>query len=340
MTEKTDNEQKLEMAMKQLLKQQNQVGNASAKKWINFISVAIFVALGVTFGVIVLSMNMPVFSMAGNLGADSEVYSMKTDLSGEGMGSISSTLDNASRKLARGLAPAAHAAEPTDTPTQMRVYKAQMLLQLDLITDELDQIKKTARDFKGYIVDSTMQVSGSRQWITVKLRVPADRYEQALAAFASMGKVLTRNEEISDVTMEYIDVGARLKNLKREEGSIANLLNQQGELLDVLKIEKELARIRTEIESLEGRRRFLKDQAAFSTINLKIIEEEPVIVTVVDAWPLGATWRAAKASFIRVASAITSALIYAFVFSPYGLGLYVIYRVGKFWWIRKASRVD
>src|SRR6185503_15131936 len=88
----------------------------------------------------------------------------------------------------------------------------------------------------------------------------------------SLGKVLERQVTAEDVTEEFVDSQARLRNLKRTEARLLEHLGRTGKLSDTLLVEKELARVRQEAEQLEGRLRFLSHRIAFSTITVTLRE--------------------------------------------------------------------
>lgn len=229
--------------------------------------------------------------------------------------------------------PAARAST-TDTQTPMKVYRAYIEIEVRQITDEIERVKAMANELKGYVTESSIRQDDRRKSASIEVRIPSEKYGQALSQIESMGELLSLSEEVSDVTMEFIDNAARLKNLKRQEQSIAGLLDRQGKLSDILAIEKELARIRGDIESLEGRQNYLENQVAFSTISLTISEKAPL--PAFKNWPVSETYGKAKQGFLYLGRGIISAIIYALVFSPYALGIYVIYLAGRY--LRRRGR--
>jgi predicted nuclease with TOPRIM domain len=95
-----------------------------------------------------------------------------------------------------------------------------------------------------------------------------------------LGKVLNRHVSTEDVTEEYVDTDARLRNLKRTEERLLAHLDRTGELKGIVEVERELNRVREEIERLEGRLRYLSHRVDFSTFNVTFQEKpkaEPVV---------------------------------------------------------------
>jgi hypothetical protein len=126
---------------------------------------------------------------------------------------------------------------------------------------------------RGYVSETGESVDelGSRS-ITLQARVPYDRFDRVMGEVEGLGRVAEKQIGAEDVTEEFVDSQARLRNLKRAEARLLEHLNRTGRLADVLLVEKELNRVRGEIEQLEGRLRFLTHRVAFSTLAVTISE--------------------------------------------------------------------
>lgn len=113
---------------------------------------------------------------------------------------------------------------------------------------------------------------------TLELRVPSARFTDAMAGMSPIGKVEYSNENAEDVGEEYVDLTARIANAKRLESRLIDLLaTRTGKLEDVLAVERELARVREEIERHEGRVRYLSSRVATSTLSVTVSEPAPVV---------------------------------------------------------------
>ncbi len=132
-------------------------------------------------------------------------------------------------------------------------------------------------EIDGFISNSRRwEVSNQRQYSSYTLRIPADKFTEALSKVESLGKVKDRSSYGQDVTEEYIDVESRLKNLTLQEERYRELLDRATVVEDILKIEQELERVRSSIESLQGRMNYLNDQIDLSTIYVELMEPEPI----------------------------------------------------------------
>ncbi|SFM41890.1 DUF4349 domain-containing protein [Methanolobus profundi] len=155
-----------------------------------------------------------------------------------------------------------------------------MTIQVDDAAAGIDEISKMAVASGGYVSNSYVYDSyydsseGKAGYITV--RVPESEYPSFLEEVAGLGEVTSKSVNSQDVTEEYIDVSARLDNLERQETRLQEILNMTETVDDVLAVEKELERVRGEIESLTGRLNYLDDRTEFSTITINVREPRPI----------------------------------------------------------------
>lgn len=102
------------------------------------------------------------------------------------------------------------------------------------------------------------------------IRVPATKLEVTMKAFEGLGTVKYQKVWVKDVTDEYIDVEAKLKNMRTLRDRLRVLYKKAEKVEDMLKIEKELARVQGELDSMEGRMNVMKRDVAYSKIDLNI----------------------------------------------------------------------
>ena len=155
-----------------------------------------------------------------------------------------------------------------------------MTIKVDDAAAVMGEVSKMAVTSGGYVASSSVYDSyydsnvGKEGYITV--RVPESEYPSFLETVENLGEVTSKSVNAQDVTEEYIDVTARLDNLERQETRLQEILNMTVTVEDVLSVEKELERVRGEIESLTGRLNYLEDRIEFSTINIRVTEPRPI----------------------------------------------------------------
>jgi hypothetical protein len=152
-------------------------------------------------------------------------------------------------------------------------------VEVDSLEPAIVQVRQLAQRIGGYVANTSMQ-SGDEQLrqATIEVKMPAPRFDQAVSGLASIGEVESVNISTQDVGEEFVDVSARVANSRRLETRLIELLgNRTGRLQDVLSVERELARVREEIERYEGRLRFLRSRVAVSTLTVTVHEPIPIL---------------------------------------------------------------
>lgn len=130
-------------------------------------------------------------------------------------------------------------------------------------------ITKTVQELNGYISKDNVNDYSDRLEHRLVIRVPADKFDILLKTISeSADKLDSKNVDVLDVTAEYIDIDARIKTKKELEERYKELLKQATKVDEILNIEKEIGQLRSEIESVEGQMKYLKDRISFSTLTV------------------------------------------------------------------------
>jgi hypothetical protein len=175
----------------------------------------------------------------------------------------------------------------TPAPVERKIIRnATLTLEVEEPSKAMQRIASVAEARGGFVVtsDSRQQTGakGARAYevITVEMRVPATQFEAALNDIrAAGGSVTAQKITGKDVTEEYIDLEARLRTQRDLEEQMSQILKRANEIEDVIKVQDKLTAVRTEIERIEGRRRFLENQASLSTITVTLEPPAPLIGT-------------------------------------------------------------
>ncbi len=167
---------------------------------------------------------------------------------------------------------------PDATPT-MLIRTGSASIEVDSLEPAIAAVHEMAARLGG-IVGNTVIESGHYRVrrASIELRIPASRFDEAIAGVRPLGRVESVTSNAQDVTEEFVDVSARVANAKRLEDRLVTLLaNRTGKLEEVLAVERELARVREEIERYEGRVRFLRTRVVTSTVMISVHEREPIV---------------------------------------------------------------
>jgi hypothetical protein len=161
----------------------------------------------------------------------------------------------------------------------MVIRTGQASIEVDSLEQAVAHVRLLAGRIGGYVANTTMQTGrGQLRSASLEVKVPADRFDDGLGGLVGLGKLESVNVNAEDVGEEFTDVTARMGNARRLEARLIDLLaTRTGKLKDVLDVERELARVREEIDRYEGRLRYLRAHAALSTLTIYVHEPLPVV---------------------------------------------------------------
>jgi hypothetical protein len=176
---------------------------------------------------------------------------------------------------------------PNAAPVERKIIRnATLTLEVEQPDKALQRIASIATSREGYVVTSDSRketlAQGERTYevITVELRVPSAQFDATLADIrAAGGSVTAQKITGKDVTEEYIDLEARLRTQRALEAQLLEIMKRAQEVEDAISVQRELTNVRTEIERVEGRRRFLENQSSLSTISVTLQPPAPLIGT-------------------------------------------------------------
>jgi len=222
---------------------------------------------------------------------------------------------------------------------RMIIRSANLSVVVEDTDETLHQLHALVKLHDGYIADSSRWlVDDDRPMATVRLRVPAESLDQVLDAIRDMAiKVENENTSGQDVTEEYTDLQARLRNKEAYEKELLALLTEiresRGKAEEILEVYRELTRIRGEIESLKGRSQYLERMTALATIDVSIRPKEVPKALVETEWDPLVTLSKAARSFRNVLLVFIDIGIYLVIFSPF-----VIVPVVIIWLLVRRAR--
>lgn len=186
---------------------------------------------------------------------------------------------------------------------RMIIYNGYISLETDDIDGTLNRIRSLAEGYNGYVAGTSRSMIGNQVVADITIRIPQNRFRSAIDDILTYGKVLDERTTSEDVTEQYIDLKARLKNLEILEESLADLLNRTATIEEILKVEQELARVRGDIDSLQGQLNYLERNVTMSMIKVSL-REPPSPFT-----PPGIDWGETFETAIRGLFAVISGLI-------------------------------
>jgi hypothetical protein len=188
-----------------------------------------------------------------------------------------------------------------DPATRLIVRTGQASIEVDSLESAMAELRRITGLVGGFVADASVQ-SGRNQLrqAVLELKVPSARFDELTEGLQPIGRLEFVNVGAEDVSEEFVDLTARAANGHRLEERLVELLRTRtGKLQDVLSVERELARVREEIERLEGRLRYLEGSARLSTLSVTLHEPLPIVATHGQG-PIAEAFRAAWRNFIGV----------------------------------------
>jgi Domain of unknown function (DUF4349) len=155
------------------------------------------------------------------------------------------------------------------------IKTAELSLRLESIDKAVGQVRRIVQGKQGDIYDFQDDRSGEKanhREATLVLKVPSPALDETLAEISKLGRVESQGVKSEDVSKQLVDTDARLKNLRQQEGLTQKIMDRSGSVRDILTVSEQLATIREQIEQLDATAKNLRQQVAYSTINLKLAE--------------------------------------------------------------------
>jgi len=156
------------------------------------------------------------------------------------------------------------------------IYTAEIQVQVEDLDKASEKVTSLIKKYEGYV--ASQEIAGQPGWQrtgTWKIRIPVADFDRFRADLKELGYLERDAINSQDVTEEYVDVERRISNLKRTESRLLEHLDSDtNQLKDILEVEKELTRVREEVERFEGRLQLLKNLTSMTTVTLTLVERK------------------------------------------------------------------
>lgn len=201
------------------------------------------------------------------------------------------------------------------------------------IVETRQHIESLVQKYEAYISQEDERATSFRIYQNMTVRIPKAHFDVFVTELSGgVKKIDEKSITVQDVTEEFIDSTARLAVKKETEQGYLRLLNQAKTIKDILDIQNELQDIRSDIESIEGRLRYLKNSVNFSTLHISMYQQiEAASETGSVFMPI---WDAIKGG-VQAFAAVCIALLYGWVFIALGIAAIIIILR-----LRKRRRTD
>jgi hypothetical protein len=232
--------------------------------------------------------------------------------------------------------PPAPGASPA-SDQQLIVYTGTLDLQVTDLRAAVDQADQLVAGLGGHVSASDTTTKDDQQFATVTYRIPAEKWDEALAGLRAVGaKVLNETTKSEDVTGQVVDLDARIANAQASETALQAIMDRATTIQDVLDVQRELTSVRGDIESMTGQRDLLANRAALATLDVDFETQVAQSQVASTGWDLGQQVDGAVAALVRIGQGLVTLAIWALVvlvpiFVPLLIVLWIAIRLRRRW---------
>lgn len=198
-----------------------------------------------------------------------------------------------------------------DLTERLVIRNASLSLVVKDTQASLDEIGKMTTELKGFIQSSSTTKVDQALQATITIKIPADRLDECLARLRKLA-IEVRSDKVSgqDVTAEYSDLQAQIKNLEAAEKQLQAILEKSTKTEDVLAVYRELTTIRGQIEQAKGRAQFLATSAAMSTVTIQLTPDKIAQPIQAPGWRPEGVVKDAVEALVRILQGLATLLIW------------------------------
>jgi hypothetical protein len=214
----------------------------------------------------------------------------------------------------------------------MIVRQGSLSLVVADLSQALERAAEMAGNLGGYVIYSSQQ---GEDGASVALRVPAEKFDSAMASLKALAvRVVNEDTRSQDVTEEYVDLEASLRNLEAAEAQYLEILKKAWDVEGMLKVQQELVNVRGQIEGTRGRMNYLERTTAMSQIDVSFQPSKSPQPLVRPEWSPGETLRGALRSLASFGQRLAGLGIWLLVFSP----VWIVPGLIIFFVLRRSTR--
>ncbi len=204
---------------------------------------------------------------------------------------------------------------PFQVQERLIIRDAELAIVVDDTQESIDAIETLTEQVGGWVVNSNIWQYNTLNRGSVTVRVPAEELDAFLEAVHDLANEVT-SQSVSgqDVTEEYVDLGAQLKNLQATADRVRNFLDEAKNVEEALAVNVELSRLEGDIERISGRMQYLERSARYSSVSIDITPDELAQPMTIGRWEPAGTAKDAIEALITAMQWLIDALITIILF--------------------------
>ena len=199
--------------------------------------------------------------------------------------STSTTMPEMAAKSIQPTSPVENSTDQTiiQSPDKRVIKTGTIDMRVNSVEKAISEIRAIAQTHGGNEMSSDFSKNGTYKNGYIIIKVPVNQYVETFEQIKRIAPLVTHeSSQAQDVTAQFIDLESRLKNKKEHEDRLRTFFDKADNVTELIQVERELARVRTEVEQMEGQLKYLKDQTQYSTIHTSLMEDSNIVVS--DSW--------------------------------------------------------
>jgi hypothetical protein len=217
------------------------------------------------------------------------------------------------------------------------IKTGELSLEVSAIDGAVDRAKAAVAGLGGTVDSSNQYGTGDEAGASVTFRVPAAKWDEAISTLRAIGtKVLSLRTSSTDVTLQAVDLDARIANLEKTEAALQAIMARATAIADVIAVERQLSQVEGQIEELKAQRNHLQNQVAMSTLTVTFqLPAKTVTTQATQDWTLGHQIDQAGAALVRIGQGLVTLCVWlVVVVVPLALAVLVLF--GIVWMISRV----
>jgi hypothetical protein len=186
-------------------------------------------------------------------------------------------------------------------------------LEVETIDAAQQRIIEMVDRANGFIQSMTVNDYETSRHAEIVARVPSDHFREIYEGVKELGDVTRDHIGGQDVTQEYMDLERRIANLQAQEERVRAMFEEADSVEALLKVEQRLTEVRGQIEQLQGRLRYLKDQVGYSTLTITLYEPGEAPIEKPEGWKIGYHLRGAVSALISAVRSVVYGVIWVVI---------------------------
>ena len=284
-----------------------------------------FILLAIGLFIIAWSKNLSVSQSNSGLRSNDLSYGTTAGMAavGEsagytGLGVSANSVVDSIQSLSKGMVAPSAAPSPGAQIDRMIIKNGALSLVVKDVKESIKAVSDYAVKQGGFVVSSNVYKNGLIPYGTIEVRVPAAKFDAGLTEVKALGEVVSESANGQDVTEEYVDLDAQLRNLRATEAQFLAIMAKAVKIEDILNVQRELTNVRGDIERLQGRMKYLKQSSDLSTITVNFATDPAVLPSYDNStqWKPWAEVKAAARALLEFGKGLVNLLIWLVIFVP------------------------